>query len=108
MSVLRSGGHYVWDNDNTAQLVCRQLGYSDGELYTYGHTSQLPTLPIVAGFRACQGTELNLFTCEERGRPVDRDCLNGCVGADGYQGTMDDTIDRKVVMLSRFACCPSR
>ena len=103
-----AGGHYVWDNDNTAQLVCRQLGYSDGELYTYGHTSQLPTLPIVAGFRACQGTELNLFTCEERGRPVDRDCLNGCVGAVGYQGTMDDTIDRKIVMLSRFACCPSR
>jgi hypothetical protein len=86
-------GHYTWDNDNLAAMVCRHLGYSDGELYTYGHTSQLPSLPIVAGFRACQGTELNMFHCEVRGHAVDPDCANGCVGADGLQGTADDTLD---------------
>jgi len=86
-------GHYTWDNDNVAAMVCRHLGYSTGELYTYGHTTQLPNLPIVAGFRACQGTELNMFHCPVRGSAVDPDCLNGCVGADGLQGTLDDTLD---------------
>ena len=82
-----------WLSADLAALVCRQLGYQDGELYTYGHTSQLPTLPIVAGFRACQGNELNMFRCEVRGDAVDPDCANGCVGADGFQGTLDDTLD---------------
>jgi len=51
----------VADNDNAADIVCRQLGYNSGEIYTYGHTSQLPSLPIVAGFRSCVGTEATLF-----------------------------------------------
>jgi hypothetical protein len=42
-------GHYTWDNDNVADIVCRQMGFQSGELYTYGHTNQLPSLPIVAG-----------------------------------------------------------
>ena len=72
-----------------------QLGYQSGELYTYGHSSQLPTIPIVAGFRECQGGEANIFACKEmstgKGQysdhdaPTDRDCMNGCLGADGIQ-----------------------
>lgn len=81
-------GHWLWDNNassqaicpglvlhgyvltdcvwlqNFAQMACRHLGYNDGEIYTFGHTSQLPSLPIVAGFRTCQGTELNIFHCQ--------------------------------------------
>jgi hypothetical protein len=84
-------------------MVCQHLGYGSGELYTYGHTSQLPTLPVVAGFRACQGTELNMFHCAVRGNAVDPDCSQGCVGADGIQGTVDDTIDP--VSPEAIWCC---
>lgn len=69
-----------------------------GEVYTFGHSSQLPTLPIVAGFRVCQGTEANIFACPAGGALTDGDvddpdCAAGCLGADGVQGTLDDTID---------------
>jgi hypothetical protein len=87
-------GHWVWDNDNAADIVCRQLGYSSGEIYTYGRTSQLPTLPIVAGGRLCAGTEANIFACPQGAWLFqDPDCLNGCVGPDGVQGTLDDSPD---------------
>ena len=93
-------GHYYWDNDNLANTVCQQLGYNAGETYTFGSTSLLPTLPVVAGWRLCHGGEGDIFVCEAKdvtfggGRPVqDPDCTNGCVGADGIQGTADDTID---------------
>eukprot|EP01045_Picozoa_sp_COSAG04_P009104 COSAG04_NODE_519_length_13169_cov_10.968248_9_plen_57_part_00 len=35
-------GHWIWDNDNLASMVCRQLGYHSGELYTFGSTNHLP------------------------------------------------------------------
>ena len=34
-----------------------------------------------------------MFRCEVRGDAVDPDCANGCVGADGFQGTLDATLD---------------
>ena len=86
-------GHWYWDNNNMADVVCRQLGFATGEIYTFGHSSQLPTLPIVTGFRLCDGSESNVFACEPHGNPDDRDCEAGCVGADGLQGTLDDTVD---------------
>jgi hypothetical protein len=108
-------GHWFWEGDTLAQVVCSQLGYQHGSTYTFGHTNQLPTLPVVAGFRTCTGTEANIFNCPITGdptktvctgcvgvtspqapgpgQPVDMDCLNGCVGADGVQGTLDDSVD---------------
>eukprot|EP01043_Picozoa_sp_COSAG02_P020736 COSAG02_NODE_1029_length_15083_cov_8.066271_12_plen_312_part_01 len=89
-------GHYYWDNDNLANIVCRQMGYSSGQTYTFGKTDFLPTLPVVAGWRACHGGEGDVFACEDRspeGGLDDMDCHNGCVGPDGVQGTDDDTID---------------
>ena len=92
-------GHWLWDNDNAAGVACRQLGFADGFMYTFGASRLLPTLPIVAGFRLCQGTESNIFQCEERSggssstAPVDRDCWLGCRGLDGVAGTADDSID---------------
>ena len=47
-------GHWFWDNDNFAGVVCRQLGFEDGVGYTFGSTRLLPTLPIVAGFRSAR------------------------------------------------------
>ena len=74
------------------------MGYNSGEVYTFGHSSQLPTLPIVTGFRVCQGTEANIFACLPGGALTDGDvddpdCAAGCLGADGLQGTLDDTLD---------------
>ena len=60
---------------------------------TFGATTLLPTLPIVTGFRTCDGTETNLFGCAAGGAPIDRDCWIGCRGADGQSGTPDDSID---------------
>ena len=59
---------------------------------------QLPTLPIVAGFRVCTGQEANLFACPPgdaatNGDVDDLDCAAGCLGPDGRQGTLDDTLD---------------
>ena len=51
-----------WD-DVDATVVCKQLGYASGSIYTFGATKQLPTLPIVEGFRTCDGTEASLFGC---------------------------------------------
>jgi hypothetical protein len=87
-------GHYFWDNDNMANTVCRQLGFSSGSTYTFGASKALPSLPIVTGYRTCQGGEYDLFQCDPSAAKVaDPDCGNGCLGADGEQGTGDDSID---------------
>jgi|EP01046_Picozoa_sp_COSAG06_P003293 hypothetical protein len=91
-------GHYFWDNDELANIVCRQQGYASGQTYTFGHTHFLPTLPVVAGWRACHGGERDIFACQDMGQEADSPlddplCSNGCVGPDGVQGTADDTID---------------
>ena len=84
-----------WDNDAAADIVCRQLGYSGGSIYTFGHTSQLPSLPVVAGYRTCTGSEQSILACPEGGNPTDRECHGGCLGPDGRQGTDDDSMDAK-------------
>lgn len=86
-------GHYYWDNEEMANIVCRQLGFASGVIYTFGTTNLLPTLPIVAGFQTCAGTENNIFECAPGGTPQDPDCWIGCRGADGIMGTADDSID---------------
>ena len=50
-------GHHVWNNDFAANVVCQELGFQSGTIYTYGSTMALPAgLPIVAGYRECVGT----------------------------------------------------
>ena len=56
-------GHWFWNNDNAANIVCRELGYIGGNVYTFGVSPSLPQLPIVAGFRACEGTEATIWDC---------------------------------------------
>ena len=84
---------YYWDNDEAANVVCRNLGFASGVMYTFGATRLLPTLPIVAGFQTCQGGETNILQCTPGGAPQDPDCWIGCRGADGIMGTADDSID---------------
>ena len=75
-------------------MVCQALGFADGMLYTFGSSASLPDLPIVAGFRVCDGTEASIFDCAEHGNalsdeacaaaglpsgcmsPEDRDCAS--------------------------------
>lgn len=91
-------GHFFWDNNNVGDIVCRQLGYASGDTYTFGHTNQLPSVPVVIAGGLCDGSEASLFGC-----PVawtsqeDPRCINGCLGADGLQGTSDDTVDPQCV-----------
>ena len=87
-------GHYMWDNNNMGDIVCRQLGYASGDTYTFGHTTQLPTLPVVIAGRICTGTEASLFGCPlVWTSQADDSCALGCLGPDGLQGTVDDTVD---------------
>ena len=39
---LLTGGHWFWDNDNAAGVACRQMGFADGFMYTFGATTLLP------------------------------------------------------------------
>eukprot|EP01051_Picozoa_sp_SAG22_P026387 SAG22_NODE_8301_length_666_cov_0.966490_2_plen_104_part_01 len=83
-------GHWLWDNDNPADIVCRQLGYEGGVLYTYGASSHhtaagtcggSTTLPSAFGYRRCSGSEATLWDCTASGDPADRDCASGgCTG----------------------------
>ena len=91
-------GHYMWNNDNAADILCRQLGFASGQGYTFGATNLLPSLPIVAGYRNCAGTEADIFSCPlpanlARGEPADPYCALGCLGPDNIYGTIDDTIN---------------
>ena len=87
------------------------------EATAQGATNLLPTLPVVAGMRMCAGTERSIWACPQGGgeggtvshgdgNPDDLDCLNGCLGPDGIQGTADDTIDRTCVhSIDQGAAC---
>jgi hypothetical protein len=72
-------GHGYWQDDGAANVVCRALGYTSGSLYTYGLSRVTDSLmPIVAGWRTCEGTEASIFDCMEEGTPTDRECRYGC------------------------------
>jgi hypothetical protein len=83
-------GHWLWDNDNAADIACRAQGFAAGSIYTYGATTALPVLPIVMGYRSCEGTEANLFMCAQCGNRVQQ---NGCTSA---AGCIDPTTNQPV------------
>jgi hypothetical protein len=69
----------MWDNDNVASIVCRQLGFTYGQVYTFGAAgmqSTLETLPVAWGFRKCAGNERNIFECPQPAdsHPTDPTC----------------------------------
>ena len=41
-------GHWFWDNDEPANIVCRALGYESGDIYTYGTSMNARDLPTGA------------------------------------------------------------
>ena len=50
-------GQWVWNNDWAANIACQQMGFASGEIYTFGSTHMLPILPVVYGYRTCDGGE---------------------------------------------------
>ena len=63
-------------------MVCRELGYIGGSVFTFGVSASLPELPIVAGFRLCVGDESDLWDCPlcgEQGTDANGQC-NGWAG----------------------------
>ena len=67
-----------------ADLVCKKLGYLGGTLYTYGVDATLADLPIVTGYKVCDGSEAEIWDCRETNSgssPRDRDCISGCDGS---------------------------
>jgi hypothetical protein len=83
-------GHWLWDNDNGADIACKANGFAAGSIYTFGATTTLPVLPIGLGYRSCEGTERNLFQCAQCGNRVQQ---NGCASA---AGCMDPTTNQPV------------
>lgn len=56
-------GHWLWDSDTAADIVCRDLGYAYGTLYTFGTSLNAAYLPTIAGFQVCAGTEQTIEDC---------------------------------------------
>ena len=72
-------GHGYWQDDGAANVVCRALGYTGGNLYTYGVSRVTSSLvPIVAGWRRCDGSETSILDCLSEGTPTDPECRYGC------------------------------
>ena len=102
-------GHWLWDNDNPADIVCRQLGYAGGKLYTYGAGGNAATgtcgggtaLASVFGYRVCDGTEANLWACAEHGSPDDRDCISGgCTADRGIDSECTHELDQGAICFN--------
>lgn len=55
-------GHYFWDSQKGAEMLCKQLGYTGGTRYTAGKGSSIPQQITQA--RTCYGTEKNFFECK--------------------------------------------
>ena len=66
VSVLKNGqwgtlcGHYFWDNQHGASMICKQLGYSQGGTK---YTAAGGTGPINAGNRKCDANNKNIYQC---------------------------------------------
>ena len=56
-------GHWLWDSNEAANIVCRDLGYERGTLYTFGTSLNAAEFPNVAGFQICAGTEASIEDC---------------------------------------------
>ena len=55
-------GHYFWDNQNGAAVICKQLGYAQGGVW-FSVAPGAASQPIVAGNRECVGDETTVFEC---------------------------------------------
>ena len=75
-------GHWLWNNDEAANIVCRAQGFAGGSMYTFGASHRLPAMDVVAGYRVCTGQEEHILQCPHPPKLMDSlpdpDCANGC------------------------------
>lgn len=98
-------GHWLWNNDEAANIACRDLGYVSGALFTYGASFNLRELPAHLGFQTCDGTEASLLDCELHMGGPDADhlsypaasCYSDPDSRDGCNSGCSNHIDQGVV-----------
>lgn len=98
-------GHWLWDSDTAADIVCQDLGYASGTLYTFGSSLNLAELPTVAGFQVCEGTEASIEDCpvQASGRdatgihPPARSCYNDPGSQNGCDSGCSHALDQGAV-----------
>ena len=62
---------FRWDNQQGAENICKELGYTGGTHYTAPGGSG----PILAGNRHCSGGEINVWDCPlQNGKDDDTRC----------------------------------
>lgn len=98
-------GHWLWDNDEAANIACHDLGYISGSLFTYGASFNLRELPAHLGFQTCDGTEPSLLDCDLHMGGPDPDhlsypaasCYSDPDSRDGCNSGCSNHIDQGVV-----------
>ena len=117
-------GHWFWDNDEPANIVCRQLGCEmrnpdhasfahsltwlssaddHGYLFTFGTSLNMASLPTVLGFRECSGSESSLAECTEmqpKGIPPAPQCFVDPLAVDGCNSGCSHAIDQGAICYS--------
>jgi hypothetical protein len=96
-------GHDYGENDNTAVVICRHLGFAHGEAYTFGAARSLLELPIVAAHRICNGNESSVFDC----LAYDEDDEQCSHQLDLHGVVCYDAEDQSQIQKSRDKCSPS-
>jgi hypothetical protein len=96
-------GHYWWNNNHGASMICKQAGYAQGgkQVIRGGSSVDLPgpnSMDIVTGNRYCNGGEQNIFECqlmrgELEGCSHNEDVGAECFGAREHDDASSDEED---------------
>ena len=94
-------GHWLWNNDEPANIACRDLGYESGSLFTYGASFTLSEMPAHLGFQTCTGLEASLTDCElhagDDGNFPSAECYSDPDARTGCNSGCSNHIDQGVV-----------
>ena len=67
-------GHWFWDSNEGADIVCKTLTdangnhpYAGGTVYTFGDAADSATMPINAGCIVCHNDDSDILTCDTTG-----------------------------------------
>jgi hypothetical protein len=69
-------GHWFWDSNEGADIVCKQLAdadgnhpYAGGTVYTFGNADDSSSMPIQTGCTVCHNDDTDILTCATTGAP---------------------------------------
>ena len=94
-------GHWLWNDDQPANIACRDLGYASGTLFTYGASFTLAEYPAHLGFQTCTGHEASLLDCDlhpgDDGNLPSAECYSDPDARNGCNSGCSNHIDQGVV-----------